>query len=248
MYKYSRKDCRIIQIFKRRWVRFWMRYAGLNGFGRFATCLATWFALPHKASKYLTYMNPRGYIAPTATIHHSDLRMGANILVGDNVVIYQAEKGGLVELGDQVHILRDTIIETGFGGSLSVGSKTTINPRCQVNAYLAPIRIGRGVQIAPNCALYSYDHGFAPGKTIRDQPIQTKGGIIIDDDVWLGFGVIVLSGVHIGKGSAIGAGSIVTHDIPDESIAVGRPARVIKMRSELAPEKKHAGCGEIAEK
>ena len=144
-------------------------------------------------------------------------------------------------MGDQVHILRDTIIETGFGGSLTIGSKTTINPRCQVNAYLAPIRIGRGVQIAPNCALYSYDHGFAPGKTIRDQPIQTKGGIIIDDDVWLGFGVIVLSGVHIGKGSAVGAGSIVTHDIPDEAIAVGRPARVIKMRSELAPEKEHAG-------
>ena len=99
MYKYSQKDSRIIQIFKKRWVRFWMRYAGLNRFGRFATRLATWFALPHKASKYLTYLNPRGYIAPTATIHHSDLRMGANILIGDNVVIYQAEKGGPGRVG-----------------------------------------------------------------------------------------------------------------------------------------------------
>lgn len=234
MYKYSRRDSPIVQVLKHRWVRFWMRFAGLSPFGRFATRLATWFALPHKAIKYLTYMNPKGYIAPTATIHHSDLRMGAHVLIGDNVVIYQAENGGPIEMGDQVHILRDTIIETGFGGYLSVGSRTTINPRCQLNAYMAPIEIGEGVQIAPNCALYSYDHGFAPGKTIREQPLRTKGGITIGDDVWLGFGVIVLSGVHIGKGAAVGAGSIVTHDIPDEAIAVGRPARVVRMRSDLA--------------
>ena len=238
MYYYSQKDSRIIRAFKRRWVRFWMRYAGLSGFGRFATRLATWLALPHKASKYLTYMNLRGYIAPTATIHHSDLRMGAHILIGDRVIIYQAENGGPVEMGDQVHILRDTIIETGFGGDLIIGSRTTINPRCQLNAYVAPIRIGSGVQIAPNCALYSYDHGFAPGKTIREQPLRTKGQITIDDDAWLGVGVIVLSGVHIGKGAAVGAASVVTHDIPDGAIAVGRPARVIRMRSELAPGKK----------
>ena len=240
MYNYSRKDSRIIRAFKNRWVRFWMRYAGLSGFGRFATRLATWFALPHKASKYLAYLNPRGYIAPTATIHHSDLRMGSNILIGDRVVIYQAEKGGPVEMGDQVHILRDAIIETGFGGYLTIGSGSTVNPRCQLNAYVAPIQIGRGVQLAPNCALYSYDHGCAPGEPIREQPLQTRGGITIDDDVWLGVGVIVLSGVHIGKGSVIGAGSIVTHDIPDEAIAVGSPARVIKMRNEIGSKPEQA--------
>jgi len=238
MYKYSRNDSRIIRAFKTRWVRFWMRYAGLTGFGRFATCLATWFALPHKASKYLAYLNPRGYVAPTASIHHSDLRLGANILIGDRVVIYQAEKGGPVEMGDQVHILRDTIIETGFGGYLIIGAGTTVNPRCQLNAYVAPIHIGRGVQLAPNCALYSYDHSFAPGESIREQPLQTRGGITIDDDAWLGVGVIVLSGVHIGKGSVIGAGSVVTHDIPDEAIAVGSPARVIKMRNALVQNQK----------
>jgi acetyltransferase-like isoleucine patch superfamily enzyme len=236
MYTYSQKESRVAGALKRRWVRFWMRYAGLNGFGRFATRLATWFALPHKASKYLTYMNPRGYVAPTATIHHSDLRTGEHILIGDRVVIYQAEHGGPIELGDQVHVLRDSIMETGLGGSLTIGSRTTINPRCQLNAYMAPIRIGQGVQLSPNCALYSYDHGVEPGKTIREQPLQTKGPIILDDDVWLGFGVIVLSGVHIGKGAAVGAGSVVTRDIPEGAIAVGRPARVIKMRSDLARE------------
>lgn len=234
MYRYSRKEPRLILAFKVRWVRYWMRYAGLSAFGRVATRLATWYALPHKASKYLTYMNPLGYIAPTASIHHSDLRLGANILIGDRVVIYQAENGGPVEIGDQVHILRDTIIETGFGGSFSICSGATINPRCQINAYVAPIQIGRDVQLAPNCALYSYDHGFASGESIRAQPLQTRGGITIGDDAWLGVGVIVLSGVTIGKGAVIGAGSVVTHNIPDEAIAVGNPAKVIRMRSELS--------------
>lgn len=238
MYSYSRKDSRIIRAVKVRWVRFWMRFAGLDRFGRFATYLATWFALPHKASKYLTYLNPMGYVAPTASIHHADLRLGANILIGDRVIIYQAENGGPVEMGDQVHILRDTIIETGFGGSLSIGSESTINPRCQLNAYVAPITIGSGVQLAPNCALYSYDHGFAPGETIRAQPLKSRGGITIGDEAWLGVGVIVLSGVHIGKGAVVGAGSVVTQDIPDEAIAVGNPARVIKMRDELVQKMK----------
>ena len=68
---------------------------------------------------------------------------------------------------------------------------------------------------------------------IRSQPLQTKGGIVIEDDVWLGFGVIVLDGVRIGKGAVIGAGSVVTKDIPEGAIAAGIPARVIKMRSDL---------------
>ena len=65
------------------------------------------------------------------------------------------------------------------------------------------------------------------------QPLQTRGGIIIDNDVWLGVGVIILDNVHIGKGSVIGAGAVVTRDIPADSIAAGNPARVLRKRNEL---------------
>lgn len=219
-------------VLKQYWIRFWMRYAGLSKFGRIATRFATWFAPPHKASAVLAAMNPKGYIAPSAVISHSDLRLGARILVGDRVIIFQNKNGGPVEIGDRVQILRDTTIETGFDGSLSIGNKSSIHPRCQINAYKAPIEIGAGVQIAPNCAFYSYDHGFAPDQNITEQPLETKGKIVVDDHAWLGVGVIVLSGVRIGKGAVIGAGSVVTHDIPDGGVAVGVPARVIKMRDE----------------
>lgn len=218
---------------RRRWIRFWMRHAGLSDFGRIATRLATWGAPPHKASYVLAKMNPQGYIAPSAIIYHSDLQLGANILIGDRVIIYQAKDGGTVKLGDQVSILRDTAIETGYNGSITIGRTTWIHSRGQVNAYLGSIFIGCGVDIAPNCALYSYDHGYAPDRTIREQPLQTKGDIIIGDHAWLGVGVIVLSGVRIGSGAVIGAGSVVTKDIPDDAIAVGNPARVVKMRSDL---------------
>ncbi len=65
---------------------------------------------------------------------------------------------------------------------------------------------------------------------IMFQPSFTKGGISIDEDVWLGAGVIVLDGVSIGKGTVVGAGSVVTESLGEYSIAVGTPAQKIKDR------------------
>lgn len=213
------------------WVRFWMRRSGLKLFGRVATRLAICFTPPFKGRYYLAQLNTQGYISPSATLHHADLRIGANVFIGDRVLIFQSFDGGRVEIGDNVRLVGDINIETGQGGSLKIGSDTFIQPRCQFSAYAERIEIGSGVQIAPNCAFYPYDHGFARGKLIREQPLRTKGGIIIDDDALLSYGVIVLSGVRIGKGAVIGAGAVVTRDVPDGAIAAGVPARVIRMRS-----------------
>lgn len=208
-----------------------MRFAGLSWFGRIATYLATWFVLPYKGRRHLARYNPKGYVAPSAIIHHPQLQRGTNVFIGDRVTIYQVDQSGPVELGDRVSLHNDICVETGNGGSLKIGSDTHIQPRCQFSAYKAPIQIGSGVQIAPNCAFYPYDHGIAPGTMIKQQPLQTKGGIVIEDDAWLGYGVIVLDGVRIGKGAVVGAGAVVTRDIPDGAIAVGVPARAVGMRS-----------------
>jgi acetyltransferase-like isoleucine patch superfamily enzyme len=179
-------------------------------------------------------MNPKGYISAKAVIHHSDIRLGSHIFVDDRVVLFQRKGGGSMTVGDRVCIYRDAILETGYGGSLSIGSDSSIHPRCQINAYVSYVKIGSGVMIAPSCAFYPYDHGFLPEQPIRKQPLHSKGGIIIEDEAWLGYGAIVLGGVRIGKGAAIGAGSVVTRDIPDGAIAVGNPARVVKMRADIA--------------
>jgi acetyltransferase-like isoleucine patch superfamily enzyme len=221
----------IYRKFKSLWTRFWMRYAGLSPFGRIPTRLATWFVPPYYGRSYLARLNPKGYIAPSAVIYHNSLQLGKNIFVGDRVVIYQDREGGPVEICERVHLYGDTYIQTGYGGSIKIGDDTFIQPRCQFSAYKSPIHIGRGVIIAPNCAFYPYDHGIESDQLIVKQPLKTKGGIIIDDHAWLGFGVIVLDGVRIGKGAVIGAGSVVTSDIPDGAIAVGVPARILKVRN-----------------
>ena len=215
------------------WTRFWLARSGRGVGGRLAARLAAWCVPPYKGRLQLALSHPKGYISPTAEISHENLNLGKNVFIGDRVVIYQDAGGGPVELGDRVMLFDEIIVDVVSGGSLIIGADTAIQPRCHFTSAIAPIRIGKGVQIAPQCAFYSYDHGIAPGELIRNQPLRSKGPIAIEDDVWIGFGVIVLSGVRIGKGAVIGAGSVVTRDVPEGAVATGSPARVVKMRSEL---------------
>ncbi len=217
---------------RKRWSKFWMQFAGMSPMGRAATWLASLTAPPHKGRIVLAKMNPRGYVEPTAILYHDNLNLGAHTFIGDRVVIFQRHEGKSIAIGDRVKIYRDTTLETGWGGSLKIAEDASIHPRCQINAYVAPIEIGVGVMIAPNCSLYSYNHGVKPDEPIRNQPMESNGPIIIGEEAWLGVGVIVMSGVRIGKGAVIGAGSLVTRDIPDNAIAVGVPAKVVKYRDQ----------------
>jgi acetyltransferase-like isoleucine patch superfamily enzyme len=223
----SRKDHNMVE---RRWIRFWMRFAGLSPWGRLATWMASIIAHPHKARVYLARMNPRGYISTKAVIFHGDFHHGRHIFVDDRVVLFQRQKGGALTFGDRVFVYRDTILETGYGGSLTIDDEASIHPRCQINAYVSHIHIGKGVMMAPGCALYPYDHGTKRGTAIREQPLISKGNIEIGEEAWLSFGVIVLGGIRIGTGAVIGAGAIVSEDIPDFAIATGSPAKVVKYR------------------
>ena len=208
-----------------------MRYAGPGFCGRTSSRLAALFVPPYYGRCFLARLNQNGYISPSAEIHHSKVVYGKNVFIGDRVVIFGQADDEAIELGDGVHLYGDTYIETGQGGTVKFGRDTHILPNCQFSAYKGSIEIGSDVQIAPGCAFYPYDHGTLPGDLMRRQPLITKGDITIEDDVWLGFGVIVLSGVRIGRGAVIGAGSVVTKNIPDGAIAAGMPARVLRMRN-----------------
>lgn len=90
------------------------------------------------------------------------------------------------------------------------------------------VEIGRRVLMADRVHISDNGHGFAdPGVPIMDQPVVSKGPVSIGDGTWLGENVSVLS-CRIGRNCVIGANAVVTHDIPDFSVAVGIPARVIK--------------------
>lgn len=217
----------------RYWSRFWMHFASLSPLGRMATRLATWGAPPYKARVFLSRMNPQGYVSPEAVIYHPQLQCHRGTFIGDRVTIFQSNQGGPVILAEGVHLYGETIIETGEGGTVIIGAETHVQPRCQFSAYKGSIKIGRRVEIAPNCFFYPYNHGIEPGQLVREQPLQSNGDIVIEDDVWLGTGVTVLDNVHIGQGAVIGAGSIVTQNIPANAIAVGAPARIVKGREAI---------------
>lgn len=230
----------IKRVAKGAWIRVWMRLAGTGRFGRIAAWLAAQAVPPFFSRARLAQLYPKGFTAPSAQIHHSALRRGSHTLIDDRVLIYQSRPGGSVTLHDRVNILRDSILETGNGGHIEIGPETVLQPRCLLCAHVRSIRIGRRVQIAAGCAFYSYDHGIAPATPIWDQPLTSRGDIDIGDDAWLGYGVIVLSGVRIGAGAVVGAGSVVTREVPDGAVAVGNPARVIRMRGDLAPAARRA--------
>ena len=138
--------------YKQSWIRFWMKFAGLDKFGRLATRMATMFAPPYYGRCYLALLNTKGYFAPSAVVHHGNVHFGQNVFIGDRVVIYQNNDGGSVEFGERVHIYSETFIQTGSGGSINIGDNSHIHARCQFSAYESSILIGNEVQIAPNCA------------------------------------------------------------------------------------------------
>lgn len=172
----------------------------------------------------------RGFIDPDASVNHPDLRPGACVFIGGDVVISASAGGGAIELGDRVQLYGDTFMDTGAGGCIRIGAGTHIQPGCHIHAHVSDIRMGSEVEIAAGCALYSYDHGIESGTPIMQQPLTSKGPILIGDGAWLGHGVTVLQGVTIGAGAVIAAGAVVTRDVPENAIAAGVPARVIGFR------------------
>lgn len=115
---------------------------------------------------------------------------------------------------------------------IHIGAHTYINRHTFLDATLS-LRIGQHCAIGPGCYLTDHDHGQAMGLPPLAQPmvaVPTQLG----DRVWLGANVVVLKGVTIGNDVIVGAGSVVTKDLPQGAIAVGNPARVIKYRTDVA--------------
>ena len=112
-----------------------------------------------------------------------------------------------------------------FGDRITMAEGVVVNFKA-VMLDCGGITIGAHTLIGPNCQLLTPDH---PHNYLeRRQTVETGLPIHIGDDCWLGGGVIVCPGVTIGNRVIIGAGSVVTHDIPDDVVVAGNPARIIK--------------------
>ncbi|MFP4149056.1 MAG: sugar O-acetyltransferase [Nitriliruptoraceae bacterium] len=111
------------------------------------------------------------------------------------------------------------------------GTQLRIGARCFANYGLvaldvAPITIGDDVQFGPNVQLLTPTHPIDP--ELRREKWEAGAPIRIADNVWIGGGAIVLAGVTIGRNTVVGAGAVVTRDLPADVVAVGNPARVLR--------------------
>jgi acetyltransferase-like isoleucine patch superfamily enzyme len=117
------------------------------------------------------------------------------------------------------------------GERISIGRGCHIGERCYLWAGDANgrITIGDYVSLAPEVFITASDYRFERGRPFRQQPKEERD-VVIGDDVWLGVRVVVTAGVTIGDGCIVGAGAVVTKDLPANAIAAGVPARVIGER------------------
>lgn len=112
-----------------------------------------------------------------------------------------------------------------YGKNISLGEAFYANFNCVI-LDCAPVTFGDHVMVAPNCGFYTATHPIDP--IARASGLEYAKPITVGSHVWFGGNVTVLPGVTIGDHVVIGAGSVVTHDIPDHVVAVGNPCRPIK--------------------
>lgn len=116
----------------------------------------------------------------------------------------------------------------GAGSNIEIGDYSGLGENCQIPDN---IRIGCDVMMAPDVLIISRNHGFED----LDIPMRLQGArdvspVTIGNDVWIGARAIILPGIRIGDGAIIGAGSVVTRDVPSRAVCAGNPARVIRYR------------------
>ncbi|KAB2573958.1 putative acetyltransferase [Lasiodiplodia theobromae] len=139
-------------------------------------------------------------------------------------------------------------IHIDYGTRLQIGASTFINRNFTVSdTPILPVTIGERCLIGPNTSIYAVGHPLDYRE--RAGPLgapSIASSVIIEDDCWIGGSVIIMPGVCIGRGCVIGAGSVVTKDVPPEHLAYGNPARVIRKLTDGPAESEHAPAKQIS--
>ena len=164
----------------------------------------------------------------------SNCHFGKKVFIGSNSYIETGAKQG-VYIGDRVTIRENAWLQcrSGLapsGEGLSIGDKTYIGPRAVigVGGYISigkSCQIGAGLTLSAQSHEADANHSYVTGKT-------SQKGIQIKDNCWFGNNVSILDGITVGEGCVIGANSLITKNVPANSVAYGVPAKVIREKSE----------------
>ena len=153
-------------------------------------------------------------------------RLGRGVVFEPGVLVFHPAH---IEIGDDVYVGHQTILKGYHAGTMRIGSGTWIGQQCFFHS-AGGIDIGANVGIGPGVRILTSTH--AEGG--REMPILHSplafAPVVIEADSNIGVSAVILPGVTIGKGAQIGAGSVVTRDVPAYAVAAGSPARVLRMR------------------
>lgn len=139
------------------------------------------------------------------------------------------EGDGRVNIGAGTRIGRRVFFETYGNATIEIGEHVTINDGCVIVAYEG-VHIGNHAMVGEYTSIRDANHGMRRDVYVHDQPHEATA-VHIGEGAWVARGVLVGRGATVGAGAVIGANSVVTKAVPDNAIAVGAPARVVRQRT-----------------
>jgi acetyltransferase-like isoleucine patch superfamily enzyme len=169
--------------------------------------------------------------------HPRKIRLGDDVVVDDLVMLdAKGTDNRGISIGRGSFLGRGTILSCK-NGDIALGDFANIGFHSEIFSG-SSVRVGHHALFAAYTYVVGGGHEFGqPGTPVIEQP-RTSLGIEIGDNVWLGAGAKVLDGVRIGSGCVVGAGAVVTSDLPEETVAAGIPARVLRQRRDTPREEK----------
>lgn len=180
------------------------------------------------ASEATRYNIRRWFSHGDGEVDRSKFRaIGENVIIERDVRVFHPQN---IELGNNVYIGHNTFLKAYHRNTLKIGSDTWIGQNCFFHS-AGGITIGDAVGIAPGVTILTHVHDIDRNtdEPIINQPMFYKP-VVIEDGCDIGFNSVILPGVHIGRGTMVGAGSVVTRDVEAYSIVAGNPAHVIRKR------------------
>ena len=112
-----------------------------------------------------------------------------------------------------------------YGRNIHIGEHAYLNFSCNI-VDCNEVRIGRNVMIGPAVQIFTAAHALQAEARIQGWEVAKP--VVVEDNVWLGGGTILLPGVRVGRNAVVGAGAVVTRDVPADTVVAGNPARVIR--------------------
>jgi acetyltransferase-like isoleucine patch superfamily enzyme len=194
------------------------------------------------AYRAIMHMDGMAAIEDGVRIRFADnVHLGRGVYLDHGVYLHACPGG--ISIGPESYVMKNAILHVyNFRdlphAGIRIGARSLIGEACILRGQ-GGITIGDDVFLAPLVQMLAVNHVYHD----TSRPISLQGitcqGIAVEDGAWIGGGAIILDGVRIGKNAVVGAGAVVTRDVPDYCVAVGNPARIVRdLRSQpVAPAK-----------